>query len=190
VGGAFDPFETAARAVLGQQVSVAAARTIAGRLVAALGEVIVTPDPELTHVHPSPAAILRRSPEALAALLGIPVRRAATLLAIARAIFQGELALDAADEPARLIERIVALPGVGAWTAHYLAMRVLGWPDAFPEGDLVLRKALGGISGRQARAMAEQWRPWRAYGATHLWTSLGTRRAASPAQQPTGAHQP
>ena len=72
---------------------------------------------------------------------------------------------------------MVALPGVGPWTAHCLAMRGLGWPDAFPEDDLVLRQALGGISGRQARALAESWRPWRAYGATHLWTERGTQRA-------------
>ncbi len=85
--------------------------------------------------------------------------------------------LDAAGEPAQLVEQMIALPGVGPWTAHCLAMRGLGWPDAFPEDDLVLRKALGGISGRQARALAERWRPWRAYGATHLWTERGTQRA-------------
>jgi len=171
VAGAFDPFEAAARAVLGQQVSVAAARTIAARLVATLGEPIatLTPHAELTHVFPPAAAVTRQPAGTLAAALGVPARRAATLHAIARAIASGQLAFDAALEPARLIEQIVALPGVGQWTAHYLAMRAVGWPDAFPEGDLVLRKALGGISGAAARALAEPWRPWRAYGATHLW---------------------
>jgi AraC family transcriptional regulator of adaptative response / DNA-3-methyladenine glycosylase II len=171
VAGAFDPFEAGARAVLGQQVSVAAARTIAGRLVVTLGEAVatLTPHAELTHVFPPAAAVSRRPVGALAASLGVPARRAATLHAIARAIASGQLAFDAALEPARLIAQIVALPGAGQWTAHYLAMRAAGWPDAFPEGDLVLRKALGGISGAEARALAEPWRPWRAYGATHLW---------------------
>ncbi len=167
--GAFDPFEAAARAVLGQQISVAAARTIAGRLAARLGASIATPHPQLTHLFPSPAAIAGASAEGLATL-GVPGRRAATLRAIAAAVAGGRLSLDAAAEPARLVEEVTALPGVGRWTAHYLAMRALGWPDAFPEDDLGLRRALGDVSGAAARAIAERWRPWRAYGATHLWT--------------------
>jgi AraC family transcriptional regulator of adaptative response / DNA-3-methyladenine glycosylase II len=177
VTGAFDVFETATRAVLGQQVSVAAARTLAGRLIARLGQPVATPHAELTHVAPTADAVARQSAAALAALLGVPARRAATLLAIARAISAGQLALDALEDPERVIERIVALPGVGPWTAHYIAMRALGWPDAFPEEDLVLRQALGGISGRQARTLAEPWRPWRAYGATHLWAGIALSRA-------------
>jgi AraC family transcriptional regulator of adaptative response / DNA-3-methyladenine glycosylase II len=168
VVGAFDAFEVAARTVLGQQVSVAAARTIAGRLCARLGEEIATPYPELTLLFP-PAAVVAGARAADLAALGIPGGRAATLLVIARALVRGELALDGAGDPARIVEQIVAMPGVGPWTAHYLAMRGLGWPDAFPEGDLGLRKALGGVSGREARAAAERWRPWRAYGAAHLW---------------------
>jgi AraC family transcriptional regulator of adaptative response / DNA-3-methyladenine glycosylase II len=185
VAGAFDPFEAAARAVLGQQISVAAARTIAARLAARFGEAIATPRPELTRLFPGPGAIAARAAQELARL-GVPARRAATLHALARAVASGKLALDAGREPARVIEEITALPGVGPWTAHYLAMRALGWPDAFPEDDLGLRKALGGISGRQARAVAEPWRPWRAYGATHLWTGLGARSET----QPAGASQP
>jgi AraC family transcriptional regulator of adaptative response / DNA-3-methyladenine glycosylase II len=161
VAGALDPFEVAARTVLGQQVSVAAARTIAGRLCARFGEEIATPHPELTRLFPQIGAVAGAPAGDLAAL-GLPGRRAATLVAIARALSRGELSLDGAGEPAQLVEQIAALPGVGHWTAHYLAMRGLGWPDAFPESDLVLRKALGGISGRAARALAEPWRPWRA----------------------------
>ncbi len=172
VAGAFDAFEVAARTVLGQQVSVAAARTIAGRLAARLGEATATPHPELTRLFPQAGAVAGAAAGDLAAL-GIPGRRAATLRVIAGAVSRGELALDGAGDPARIVEQIVAMPGVGPWTAHYLAMRGLGWPDAFPEGDLVLRKALGGVSGREARAAAERWRPWRAYGATHLWTGGG-----------------
>jgi len=167
--GAFDPFEAAARAVLGQQISVAAARTIAGRLAARLGTPIATPHPALTRLFPSPAAIAGASAEALATL-GVPGRRVATLRAIAAAVTAGRLSLDGGAEPARLVEELTALPGVGRWTAHYLAMRALGWPDAFPEDDLGLRRALGDVSGAAARAIAEPWRPWRAYGATHLWT--------------------
>jgi AraC family transcriptional regulator of adaptative response / DNA-3-methyladenine glycosylase II len=188
VAGTFDVFEAAARAVLGQQVSVAAARTIVGRLAAQLGEIVETPHAALDRVFPASGAVARRSGASLAAALRIPGRRADTLRAIADVVSNGALALDAAhvDAPARLIEQIVALPGMGHWTAHSLAMRALGWPDAFPEGDLVLRKALGGISGRQARALAEPWRPWRAYGATHLWTHYGAARSST---QPAGVSQ-
>ncbi|HVU49707.1 MAG TPA: AlkA N-terminal domain-containing protein [Polyangia bacterium] len=176
VGGAFDPFEVAARAVLGQQVSLAAARTLAGRLAALLGDAVETPYPELTRVFPRAERLARHAEHDLASALRVPSRRASTLVALARALASGALDLGA-GEPADIVARMVALPGVGPWTAHTLAMRALGWPDAFPDGDLGLRKALGGISGRQARALAEAWRPWRAYGATHLWTELGARRA-------------
>ncbi|HEX3902254.1 MAG TPA: AlkA N-terminal domain-containing protein [Polyangia bacterium] len=178
VVGAFDPFEAAARAVLGQQVSLAAARTLAGRLSGRYGAAIATPHPELTRTFPPAGAIAGRSADELAAL-GMPGRRAATLRLIARAIERGALSFDALAEPARLLAELAELPGVGPWTAHYLAMRALGWPDAFPEGDLGLRKALGGISGRQARLLAEPWRPWRAYGAAHLWTELGNSSAGA-----------
>jgi AraC family transcriptional regulator of adaptative response / DNA-3-methyladenine glycosylase II len=171
--------------VLGQQISLGAARTIAGRLAARFGEAIATPYPELTLIFPRADALAARAARDLARL-GMPARRAATLHALACAVASGRLALDGAREPARMVEEITALPGVGRWTAHYLAMRALGWPDAFPEDDLGLRKALGGISGRQARAVAETWRPWRAYGATHLWTELGGRSET----QPAGASQP
>jgi AraC family transcriptional regulator of adaptative response / DNA-3-methyladenine glycosylase II len=179
VAGAFDPVEAAARAVLGQQVSVPAARTLAGRLAARLGEPITTPHPELARLFPA-AERIASSGAAELARIGIPARRAETLRAVARAVERGTLALDAAIEPARLVEQLTALPGVGPWTAHYLAMRGLGWPDAFPEDDLVLRKAMGGLSGRQARAAAERWRPWRAYGAAHLWTDHQSRGANPP----------
>jgi len=172
--GAFDPFEAAARAVLGQQISVAAARTIAGRLTTRLGAAVVTPQPELTRLFPSADAIAA-APAGALQTLGVPARRATTLRTIAAAVASGRLSLDGAAEPARLIEEATALPGVGLWTAHYLAMRALGWPDAFPEDDLGLRRALGDVSGADARAIAERWRPWRAYGATHLWNSLGDR---------------
>ncbi len=178
VAGAFDPFEAAARALLGQQVSVAAGGTIAGRLTARLGETICTPHAPLTHLFPRADAVAAATTRDLSAL-GVPGSRASSLRGLARAVSRGELSLDATGEPAQLVAQLVALPGVGPWTAHCLAMRGLGWPDAFPEDDLVLRQALGGISGPQARDLAESWRPWRAYGATHLWTELGSQRAAT-----------
>jgi AraC family transcriptional regulator of adaptative response / DNA-3-methyladenine glycosylase II len=193
LGGAFDPFEAAARAVLGQQISVAAARTIAGRLAARLGTPIATPQASLTHLFPQPSAIVHATAADLATL-GVPARRSETLRELARAVWRGELSLDPAGEPTQLVEQMVALPGIGRWTAHYLAMRALGWPDAFPEDDLGIRKALGGISGGEARALAERWRPWRAYGATHLWTELGAARGTKlgvrPKTQTLGASQP
>lgn len=193
LGGAFDPFEAAARAVLGQQISVAAARTIAGRLAARLGQPVATPHAGLTHLFPQPAAIVHAS-AADVATLGVPARRSETLRELARAVWRGDLSLDPASEPTELVEQMVALPGIGRWTAHYLAMRALGWPDAFPEDDLGIRKALGGISGGEARALAERWRPWRAYGATHLWTELGaargTKLGSRSETQTLGASQP
>ena len=190
VTGAFDPFEAAARAIVGQQVSVAAGRTMGARLADRFGEPIATPHPELARLFPDAAAVAGAAPRALASL-GMPASRLATLRAFSRAVSSGELALDAAT-PAELVDRVVSLPGVGRWTAHCLAMRGLGWPDAFPEDDLVLRKALGGISGAKARALAERWRPWRAYGATHLWT--GHTQVRDPQRVPrppaAGSHEP
>ncbi len=183
VTGAFDPFEAAARAVVGQQVSVAAARTIGARLAERLGERIATPHPELARLFPDAAAVAGAAARDRVAL-GLPAGRLETLRALALAVSRGDLTLEAV-EPTELVERLSALPGIGRWTAHCLAMRGLGWPDAFPEDDLVLRRALGGISGRQARALAERWRPWRAYGATYLWTAHSHRPIFS-----AGASQP
>jgi AraC family transcriptional regulator of adaptative response / DNA-3-methyladenine glycosylase II len=170
--GAFDGFEAAVRAIVGQQVSVAAATTLAGRLAAALGEPVRTPHAGLTRFAARPADVAAASDAALAAL-GLPLRRARTLRAVAQAVRARDLSFEPGAEPERLIEQLVAMTGIGPWTAHTLAMRALGWPDAFPESDLGLLKALGVASGRQARALAEPWRPWRAYGATHLWTAGG-----------------
>jgi AraC family transcriptional regulator of adaptative response / DNA-3-methyladenine glycosylase II len=175
VPGAFDGFEAAVRAVLGQQISVAAATTLAGRLAARFGAPIVTPHVELARLAPSPDRIAAAAVDDVAAI-GVPKSRARTLTLLARAVARSELSLDAGAEQCRIdgaLDRLVALPGIGPWTAHYLAMRAFGWPDAFPETDLGVRRALGGVSGPQARALAEPWRPWRAYGVTHLWTQQG-----------------
>jgi AraC family transcriptional regulator of adaptative response / DNA-3-methyladenine glycosylase II len=173
---AFDASELAARAILGQQVTVAAARTLAGRLARAFGDRIETPFDSLDRLWPTPAQ-LACSP--LASLVAIPLTRAraGALGHLMSAIVERRLSLDDADvdAPAAVIEhrvaKLVELPGIGPWTAHYIAMRALAWSDAFPEGDLVLRKALGGATARVCRTEAERWRPFRAYAALHLWTS-------------------
>jgi len=171
VPGAFEGFEIAVRAVLGQQVSVAGATTFAGRLVKTFGEPIVTPDPSLHAVFPT-AARLARASDAEIASIGLTGARARTLGTLARAVANGSLALEPRGEASRVIDELVSLPGIGPWTANYIAMRALGAPDAFLEGDLVLRRVLGDLTNKEALARAETWRPWRSYAAMHLWTSL------------------
>lgn len=180
VPGSFDDFEIAVRAVLGQQVSVRAATTLAGRLVARFGVALAdlaTSDPttsdlspsELTHRFPTAAELAARGPAELAAI-GLPAARAATLHALARAFSGGPLREPPGD-PERFAAVLRTIPGIGEWSAQYLVLRGLHHPDAFPAGDLVLRKALGGLGPRAVTARAEGWRPWRAYAAMHLWTA-------------------
>jgi AraC family transcriptional regulator of adaptative response / DNA-3-methyladenine glycosylase II len=169
VPGACDAFELAIRAVLGQQVSVAAATTLAGRLVERFGEPVEI-GPELTHLFPRPEALA----DADVAAIGLPGARAATVRALAATVVNGSLHLDGACDLGESVKRLTALPGMGAWTAQYIAMRALAEPDAFPSGDLGLRRALSDGAGPIAAAalehIAEEWRPWRAYAALHLWT--------------------
>ncbi|MBK9752524.1 MAG: helix-turn-helix domain-containing protein [Nannocystis sp.] len=168
VPGAIDPFEAAARAVLGQQVSVRAATTLAGRLVARFGLPLAEPLANLTHRFPTAAEIADIAVPELAAI-GLPQARAAGLQALARAFTDEHLAGPHQD-PEHFAAALTALPGVGDWTAQYLVLRALHHPDGFPAGDLVLRKALGGRPERAIRERAEAWRPWRAYAVLHLWT--------------------
>ncbi len=171
VPGSFDPFETAVRAVLGQQVSVAAARTLAGRLADAFGEPIPNATGELTRLFPTPQRIASTTVEQVMQL-GLTTKRAETLIGLASAIATGRVLL----EPGHRVEETMAalrqLPGVGEWTAQYIAMRGLSWPDAFPHTDLGICRALGETNPKRILATAEQWRPWRAYAALHLWASL------------------
>jgi AraC family transcriptional regulator of adaptative response / DNA-3-methyladenine glycosylase II len=175
VMGAFDPAEWAIRAVLGQQVSVRAAITIAGRLVARFGTPLAAADARsdvaVTHTWPSPARLADTSEDAIAAL-GLTRARARTVRALAQALADGTVVLDRAGDPQALREGLLALPGVGPWTADYIAMRSLGWPDAFPAGDLGLRKALGGVSAAECEVRSQRWSPWRAYAAAHLWLGI------------------
>jgi AraC family transcriptional regulator of adaptative response / DNA-3-methyladenine glycosylase II len=169
--GAVDGFEVMVRAVLGQQVTVRAARTLARRFVEAFGEPVETPFPGITRLFPSPQRIAAQSRDAIAAL-GIIGRRADTLRAVAAAIVAGELDLRPGADVEATLARLTALPGIGDWTAQYVAMRALAWPDAFPAADYGVMKALGVARAREASARAEGWRPWRAYAVMHLWHSL------------------
>jgi len=187
VPGAWDSFEMGVRAIVGQQISVAAARTVLGRLVAACGEPVARPEPGLTHCFPTPAAL------AAADLRGAGLTRARTesLCAFAAAIAERRLDLGAAPPLDETISRLVALPGIGDWTAHEIALRGLGEPDAFPAGDLVLRRQLANgdrVPGeREVRERAERWRPWRGYAAVAIWMAAARnatpKRNAQPARR-------
>ncbi len=168
VPGAMDGFELAVRAVLGQQVTVAAARTLGARLVQAFGEPIATPVAGLDRLFPTPAALAAASGDALGRL-GIVRQRQAALQALAHEALEGRLALQPGADVARTCAALQALPGIGDWTAQYIAMRALRWPDAFPAGDVALQKALGVAGARAAAQASEAWRPWRSYAVLRAW---------------------
>ena len=170
VPGAFDGFEVAVRAVLGQQVTVAAARTVAGRFAAAFGEPLATPFASVNRLFPAAERVAGLPVGGIAAL-GMPGARARTVLALARAVADGDLDLVPNADIDATLDKLRALPGVGEWTAQYIAMRALAWPDAFPHTDLGVMRALGEKDPRRVLAAAEAWRPWRAYAVMHLWNS-------------------
>jgi AraC family transcriptional regulator of adaptative response / DNA-3-methyladenine glycosylase II len=171
VPGAFDGFEVAVRAILGQQVTVVAARTIAGRFAAEFGEPIETPFPSLARLFPSPERIAEVKPGSVARL-GMPEARARTVIGLARAVAEDGLVLMPNADLEATLERLRAIPGIGEWTAQYIAMRALAWPDAYPHADYGVMKALGASDPKAALQAGEAWRPWRAYAVMHLWQSL------------------
>jgi len=163
------------RAILGQQVSVKGATTLAGRLVERFGRDAVGVDASRPHrLFPAPDVLARAD----VAAIGMPESRADAVRGLAAAVRDGRLALDGGADPEETHAALVGLPGIGDWTARYIAMRALGEPDAFPAGDLGVRKALANGSGRlptvrEVTARAEAWRPWRSYAVLHLWISAG-----------------
>ncbi|MEW6277564.1 MAG: AlkA N-terminal domain-containing protein [Candidatus Eremiobacterota bacterium] len=163
--GAFDGFEMAVRAVLGQQVTVRAARTLAGRLTARVGRPLDTPFPGLHRTFPSPSAVAEADLDGL----GIVGARCRSIRALAQAAAEGRVRLEPVPDLEREMDRLRELPGFGEWTVQVVAMRALAWPDAFPHTDLGVVKALGTRSPRAALEAAERWRPWRAYATLHLW---------------------
>jgi AraC family transcriptional regulator of adaptative response / DNA-3-methyladenine glycosylase II len=168
--------------VLGQQVSVRGASTLAARLARTFGEPSATPHEAILCFSPGAKALAATTPERIAAI-GLPLKRAATLHALARAVAAGELRLHAGADAAATIGKLKAIRGIGDWTAQYIVMRALRWPDAFPAGDLGLRKALaadGPLREAQLLQLAEKWRPWRAYAAVYLWSALSAKGNTSP----------
>jgi len=170
VPGAFDGFEIGLRAILGQQVTVKAATKIASRLVEAFGEPMTTEIEGLTRLTPTAAQMAHATVDDIARH-GVVQSRARSIIGLAKAYDAGELSLDGGThrDPADAIARLAELPGIGPWTAHYLAMRAIRWPDAFPKEDIAVRNSLGGVTPREAEAMSERWRPWRSYAVMHLW---------------------
>lgn len=172
VPGAFDGFELALRAVLGQQISVKGATTIAGRIVAKFGISCPANEEGLTHFLPRPATLASADLSGL----GLTGGRIATLNALAGAAAKGSVRFTPCESLEAGITALTALPGIGEWTAHYIALRALGEPDAFPASDLGLRKAAGRgepVSAKELEALSQQWRPWRGYAALALWTIEG-----------------
>lgn len=167
VPGVWDPFELGVRAILGQQVSVAAASTLAGRIATKFGKTAVRGHATLTRLFPKPEDLADANLNGM----GLTTRRAETVTTFARAV-ANDSALLANDQPLKaFVERIADLQGLGPWTAHYMAMR-MGYADAFPASDLGVRKALNTTSDEEVLRRAEAWRPYRAYATMHLWASL------------------
>jgi AraC family transcriptional regulator, regulatory protein of adaptative response / DNA-3-methyladenine glycosylase II len=171
VPGAFDGFEIAVRTILGQQVSIKAATTLMGRFVQCFGEPIETPFPTLTHLTPSAERVAQADIAAIASL-GILATRAKTIVALAQAIAEQTLSLASGYPVEQAIAQLQELPGIGPWTAHYIAMRVLSDPDIFLPNDLGIRKVLGETNLKRMLAIAAPWQPWRSYATLHLWKLL------------------
>lgn len=172
--GCFDSYEMSVRAVLGQQITVKAASTIAGRMAGVLGRPIQTGIDGLTHAFPTAKDILSLE-EPIAAILGplgVTTTRSKAILALARAFEQKEIDFAPGAKPEVEIKKMIGLPGIGPWTAQYIAMRALNWADAFPATDYGVKKVLGPRSQKEILALAENWRPWRGYATINLWNSL------------------
>jgi AraC family transcriptional regulator, regulatory protein of adaptative response / DNA-3-methyladenine glycosylase II len=173
VPGCWDGFELAVRAILGQQITVKGATTLAGRMVREFGRPLESPNAgEIDSLFPEPSVLAKADLSSI----GLTRRRAAAIHALAAAVRDREIDLDAPGEADDAVRRLLSIPGVGPWTAHYVAMRAFGDPDSIPSGDLGLRKALAPrskpITSRQLAAASQSWRPWRSYAAMALWSTL------------------
>jgi AraC family transcriptional regulator of adaptative response / DNA-3-methyladenine glycosylase II len=175
VPGAADTFELAVRAILGQQVSVKGASTLMTRLTERYAERIESGHSMLTHLAVTAPALANETPASIAKI-GMPLARAATIHNVARAVADGVLHLHTDTDVRALTRQLLEIPGIGPWTAEYILMRAVHWPDAFPASDLVLRRATGGLSAARLTRLSDEWRPWRSYAAMHLWagTPLNT----------------
>ncbi len=167
VPGCWNGFELAVRAILGQQITVKGATSLAGRITSSFGKRFVGPN-GLTHLFPSPEILANAN----LVDVGLTAARAETVRALARAVCAGKINFEGVVDSDAFLERLCEIPGIGKWTAQYLAMRALGEPDAFPSSDLGLLRALSLGSSRELEQRAEAWRPWRAYAAMYLWRIL------------------
>ena len=168
VPGCWNGFELAVRAILGQQVSVKGASTLAGRLAKTFGEPFAATG-GLTHIFPTPQALA----DANFAGIGLPGARAETIRGLARAVCNGQINFEGVVDSSEFLKRFCEIPGIGEWTAQYVAMRALREPDAFPSTDLGLLRALNLANARELERRSEAWRPWRAYAAMHIWNMKG-----------------
>ena len=177
VPGCLDGFELGVRAILGQQITVKAARTLGARLVERFGTDLRTPVEGLSRLFPTPQALVQASGEALGQL-GIVRQRQRAIQALAMAVLAGDVALQPGGDIPQTLATLQALPGIGPWTAQYIAMRALRWPDAFVAGDVALQNALGVRDAanpqRAAEAASQRWKPWRSYAVVRAWASLAT----------------
>lgn len=174
VPGCFNDFEMAVRAVLGQQITVKAASTLAARLAQTYGTLIQTGIEGLTHIFPSPGDILTLAGpiENHLCPLGVIAARAKTIYELSRVFMQGEIDFDLPAQPEEEMKKLMSIRGIGNWTAQYIAMRAMEWPDAFLETDAGVKKALQPYTSKELLQMAEAWRPWRSYATVNLWNTL------------------
>jgi AraC family transcriptional regulator of adaptative response / DNA-3-methyladenine glycosylase II len=173
VPGAWNGFELAVRAILGQQITVKGATTMAGTLARTFGGTLASPA-GLAYLFPRPEDLA----EADLTAIGLTKARAATIRGLARAVCEGRVSFEGIVAPEEFLSRLCEIPGIGTWTAQYIAMRALGEPDAFPSGDIGLLRALDLKSSAELERRSEAWRPWRAYATMYLWSVPGERVAA------------
>jgi AraC family transcriptional regulator of adaptative response / DNA-3-methyladenine glycosylase II len=172
--GSFDPFEMTVRAILGQQITVKAAQTLAMRVAQTFGQPITTPFDDLRFLFPTAASFTELSQPIADHLgpIGITGARAKCIRVLAEALQNGQIQLDLPADPPEQMQKLLALPGFGPWTVNYVAMRALGWPDAFPHTDYGVKKALAPLNEKQILTLSESWKPWRSYATINLWNSL------------------
>jgi AraC family transcriptional regulator of adaptative response / DNA-3-methyladenine glycosylase II len=178
VPGCWNGFELTTRAILGQQVTVKGATTLAGRIARSFGQAF-SGATGLTHLFPVPEVLA----DAKLTAIGLPEKRAQTIRALARAVCDGQISFEGVIDSDAFLSQLCEIPGIGRWTAQYVAMRALGEPDAFPSSDLGLLRGLGLRSAHELEGRAEAWRPWRAYAAIYLWSNPGDHMSS---QKPRG----
>lgn len=178
VPGCFDPFEMSVRAILGQQITVKAAGTLAGRIASKYGDPVQMPIAGLTKTFPTPERLanLPGKMEDCLGTLGVIATRARAIEALARLVLEKKIEFDKCHDSEEEMQKLLEIKGIGQWTASYIAMRAMAWPDAFLETDVGIRCALPGRSPEELRNMAEHWRPWRSYATINLWNSLSDQQ--------------